>query len=189
MLLPLQTLTANPTLARQGNASTEPPSDADASLTALRWILRSKKTEGACGINDYRKPHLYNIRKRLTQAFPQTLRLLQGKGDRVPLAEHLWIEVFGKQRLYFVKPIVFSGRRRRRPLRICVPIVCLQKPFVFFGRSKPLPYRVCASIVRPQKPFVDPDASYEASVLLGSFLASQNFDYAQDDRQRCGLRK
>ena len=63
-------------------------------------------------------------------------------------------EVFGKQRLYFVKPIVFSGRRRRRPLRICVPIVCLQKPFVFFGRSKPLPYRVCASIVRPQKPFV-----------------------------------
>ena len=31
---------------------------------------------------------------------------------------------------FFRKPFVFSGRRRRRPLRICVPTVCPQKPFV-----------------------------------------------------------
>ena len=31
-------------------------------------------------MSDYRKPHLNNSRKRRNQAFPQTLRLLQGEG-------------------------------------------------------------------------------------------------------------
>ena len=115
MLLPLQTLTASLTLARQGNASTEPPSDADASLTALRWILRSKKTEGVCGINGYCKHHLNNGSKRSTQAFPSggrgiVFRLRNTCGLRCP-----------EDRDYI-----------------------LQKPSVFFGRGDPSPTNLCS---------------------------------------------
>jgi hypothetical protein len=44
---PFKTITANLTFARQGNAATEPPSDADATLTALRGTAERWKESAA----------------------------------------------------------------------------------------------------------------------------------------------
>ena len=73
-----------------------------------------QKTIGFCN------SHLLKMEKRRSQAFPQTLRLLQGgKGNRVPPAEHLWIEVSRGQRLYLPKTDRFFGMSDPSPTNLC----------------------------------------------------------------------
>ena len=64
-----------------------------------------------------------------------------------------WMRCTEDRDYIFRKPSVFSGGETP-PLRNCVPIVRPQKPIVFSGRRRRRPLQICASIVCLQKPFV-----------------------------------